>query len=124
MPGASIAKPAGCARGGSRELALALDLRLAMRTEFKLRQTEVGMWILPCGGGVSCRAQQTGLGRALGIILGASNDDADEAEAMRNLDRALQPEEINAYNDSFAKPDISVPARCDHCLQADGLRVH
>lgn len=81
VPQATIAKLEGFARGGGHELALALDMRFAARGKFEFMQMEVGMGILPCGGGASRMARQTGLGRALEIILSARDFDADEAEA-------------------------------------------
>ncbi|MEM7755884.1 MAG: enoyl-CoA hydratase/isomerase family protein, partial [Planctomycetota bacterium] len=81
LPQATIAKLEGFARGGGHEFALACDMRFAVRGKFKFMQMEVGMGILPCGGGASRMARQTGLGRALEIILSARDFDADEAEA-------------------------------------------
>ncbi|MEM6260687.1 MAG: enoyl-CoA hydratase/isomerase family protein, partial [Planctomycetota bacterium] len=76
LPQATIAKLEGFARGGGHELALALDMRFAVRGRFKFMQMEVGMGILPCGGGASRMARQTGLGKALEIILSARDFDA------------------------------------------------
>ncbi|MEL7296894.1 MAG: enoyl-CoA hydratase/isomerase family protein [Pseudomonadota bacterium] len=110
VPQATIAKLEGFARGGGHELALALDMRFAARGKFKFMQMEVGMGILPCGGGASRMARQTGLGRALEIILSARDFDADEAEAMGTINKALAPDEIGAYVDSLAKRIASFPA--------------
>lgn len=110
VPQATIAKLEGFARGGGHELALALDMRFAARGKFKFMQMEVGMGILPCGGGASRMARQTGLGRALEIILSARDFDADEAEAMGTINKALDPEEIGAYVDNLAKRIASFPA--------------
>ncbi|MEO1114902.1 MAG: enoyl-CoA hydratase/isomerase family protein [Pseudomonadota bacterium] len=110
VPQATIAKLEGFARGGGHELALALDMRFAARGKFKFMQMEVGMGILPCGGGASRMARQTGLGRALEIILSARDFDADEAEAMGTINKALDPDEIGAYVDNLAKRIASFPA--------------
>lgn len=110
VPQATIAKLEGFARGGGHELALALDMRFAARGKFKLMQMEVGMGILPCGGGASRMARQTGLGRALEIILSARDFDADEAEAMGTINKALEPDEIDAYVDNLAERIAQFPA--------------
>lgn len=76
VPQATIAKIEGFARGGGHEFALACDMRFAARGKAKFMQMEVGMGILPCGGGASRMARQVGLGRALEIVLSANNFDA------------------------------------------------
>lgn len=110
VPQATIAKLEGFARGGGHELALALDMRFAARGKFKLMQMEVGMGILPCGGGASRMARQVGLGRALEIILSARDFDADEAEAYGTVNKALDPDEIGPYVDNLAKRIAKFPA--------------
>ena len=110
VPQATIAKLEGFARGGGHELALALDMRFAARGKFKFMQMEVGMGILPCGGGASRMARQTGLGRALEIILSARDFDADEAEAMGTVNKALDADEIGAYVDALAQRIAQFPA--------------
>lgn len=90
LPQATIAKIEGFARGGGHEFALACDMRFAARGKAKFMQMEVGMGILPCGGGASRMARQTGLGRALEIILSARDFDADEAEAYGTINKAFQ----------------------------------
>ena len=110
VPQATIAKLEGFARGGGHELALALDMRFAARGKFKFMQMEVGMGILPCGGGASRMARQTGLGRALEIILSANDYDADEAERVGTINRALDPEEIGPFVDALAQRIAKFPA--------------
>ncbi len=110
VPQATIAKLEGFARGGGHELALALDMRFAARGKFKFMQMEVGMGILPCGGGASRMARQTGLGKALEIILGARDYGADEAVAFGTINKALDPEEIDEYVDALAKRIALFPA--------------
>ncbi|MEM1070692.1 MAG: enoyl-CoA hydratase/isomerase family protein [Planctomycetota bacterium] len=110
LPQATIAKLEGFARGGGHEFALACDMRFAARGKFKFMQMEVGMGILPCGGGASRMARQVGLGRALEIILSARDFDADEAEAYGTINKAFEPDEIGPYVDALAKRIATFPA--------------
>lgn len=110
VPQATIAKLEGFARGGGHELALALDMRFAARGKFKFMQMEVGMGILPCGGGASRMARQVGLGRALEIVLSARDFDADEAEVYGTINKALEPDEIGPYVDALAQRISKFPA--------------
>ncbi|MEM9236453.1 MAG: enoyl-CoA hydratase/isomerase family protein [Verrucomicrobiota bacterium] len=110
LPQATIAKLEGFARGGGHEFALACDMRFAARGKFKFMQMEVGMGILPCGGGASRMARQAGLGRALEIILSARDFDADEAEAYGTVNKALEPDEIGPYVDALAKRIARFPS--------------
>ena len=68
------------------------------------------MGILPCGGGASRMARQVGLGRALEIILGAQDFDADQAEAYGTINRAFEPGEIGPYVDMLAARIAQFPA--------------
>ncbi|NEP54406.1 MAG: enoyl-CoA hydratase/isomerase family protein [Moorea sp. SIO3C2] len=110
LPQATIAKIEGFARGGGHEFALACDMRFAARGKAKFMQMEVGMGILPCGGGASRMARQTGLGRALEIILGAQDFDADQAEAYGTVNKALDPEAIGDYVAALANRIARWPA--------------
>jgi len=102
LPQATIAKIEGFARGGGHEFALACDMRFAARGKARFIQMEVGMGILPCGGGASRMARQVGLGRALEIVLGARDFDADEAEAYGTINRALDADEIGPFVEALA----------------------
>ena len=119
LPQATIAKLEGFARGGGHEFALACDMRFAARGKYKFMQMEVGMGILPCGGGASRMARQTGLGRALEIILSARDFTADEAEAYGTINKALDPAEIGPYVDALAQRIAQFPAESiNACKQA------
>ncbi|WP_299839555.1 enoyl-CoA hydratase/isomerase family protein [uncultured Tenacibaculum sp.] len=109
VPQATIAKIEGFARGGGHEMALALDMRFAARGKAKFMQMEVGMGILPCGGGASRMARQAGLGKALEIILGARDWDADEAEKFGTINKALDADEIGPYVDALAERIAKFP---------------
>lgn len=103
LPQATIAKIEGFARGGGHEFALACDMRFAARGRARFMQMEVGMGILPCGGGASRMARQVGLGRALEIVLGADDFDADQAEAYGTVNRALDADEIGPFVEALAE---------------------
>ena len=117
VPQATIAKLEGFARGGGHEFALACDMRFAARGKYKFMQMEVGMGILPCGGGASRMARQVGLGRALEIILSARDYGADEAEAYGTINKALDPDEIGEYVDTLAKRIAQFPADSIHACK-------
>lgn len=110
LPQATIAKVEGYARGGGHEFTLACDMRFAARGRAIFMQMEVGMGILPCGGGASRMARQTGLGRALEVILGARDFDADEAERIGTINRALDTEEIGTFVDELAQRISQFPS--------------
>ncbi len=110
LPQATIAKLEGFARGGGHEFALACDMRFAVRGKYKFMQMEVGMGILPCGGGTSRMARQVGLGRAMEIILSARDFDADEAEAYGTINKAFEADEIDAYVNALAERISKFPA--------------
>ena len=110
LPQATIAKLEGFARGGGHEFALACDMRFAVRGKFKFMQMEVGMGILPCGGGASRMARQVGLGRALEIVLSARDFTADEAESYGTINRAFEADEIGPYVNELANRIATFPA--------------
>ncbi|MFI3322028.1 MAG: enoyl-CoA hydratase/isomerase family protein [Rikenellaceae bacterium] len=110
LPQATIAKIEGFARGGGHEFALACDMRFAARGKAVFMQMEVGMGILPCGGGASRMARQCGLGRALEVILGARDFDADEAERIGTVNRAIDSDKIGKFVSDLATRISKFPA--------------
>jgi enoyl-CoA hydratase/carnithine racemase len=119
LPQATIAKIEGFARGGGHEFALACDMRFAARGKAKFMQMEVAMGILPCGGGASRMARQMGLGRALEVILSARDMDADEAERIGSVNRALNADEIGPFVEDLARRIALWPADAiNACKQA------
>lgn len=110
LPQATIAQIEGFARGGGHEFALACDMRFAARGKARFMQMEVGMGILPCGGGASRMARQVGLGRALEIVLGAEDFDADQAEAYGTINKALDADKIAAHVAALAERIARFPA--------------
>ncbi len=119
LPQATIAKIEGFARGGGHEFALACDMRFATRGKAIFMQMEVGMGILPCGGGASRMARQAGLGRALEIILSGRDFDADTAERYGTINKALEADVIGPYVQELAERIACFPAdSINACKQA------
>src|SRR5246127_3242110 len=102
-PVASIAKIRGCVRGVSSEFVLACDMRFASRENTQLGQPEVGVGLHPGGGGTERLPHLVGRGRALEIILGANDFDADTAERYGYVNRALPDKELDAFVDELAR---------------------
>lgn len=110
LPQATIAKVEGMARGGGHEFMLACDMRFAARGKAVFMQMEVGMGIVPCGGGTQRLPRQVGMGRAMEIILGAHDFDADLAERYGSINRALDPNEIGPFVEELADRIAKFPA--------------
>ena len=110
LPQATIAKVEGMARGGGHEFMLACDMRFAARGKAVFMQMEVGMGIVPCGGGTQRLPRQVGMGRALEIILGSHDFDADLAERYGSINRALDPDEIGPFVEELANRIAKFPA--------------
>jgi enoyl-CoA hydratase/carnithine racemase len=94
MPKATIAVIEGRARGGGNELALAMAMRFAARGKAVLAQPEVGVGIIPGGGGTQRLTHLVGRARALEVILGCRDSDADLAERWGYVNRALAESEL------------------------------
>lgn len=89
LPKVSIGMIAGIARGGGSEFLLSLDMRFAARTKARLSQPEAALGIIPGGGGTQRLAQQVGRARALEIVLGCGDVDAEEAAAIGYVNKVL-----------------------------------
>src|SRR6267143_268423 len=102
-PVVSIAKIRGCVRGASSEFVLACDMRFASRENTRLGQPEVGVGVNPGGGGAERLPPLVGRGRALEIVLGASDFDGDTAERYGYVNRALPDAELDSFVDALAR---------------------
>ncbi|MFE2070324.1 enoyl-CoA hydratase/isomerase family protein [Streptomyces sp. NPDC059467] len=102
-PVVSISKIRGRARGVGSEFALATDMRFASRENAVLAQPEVGAGVIPGGGGTERLPRLTGRGRALEIILGADDFDAETAERYGWINRALPDAELDDFVDALAR---------------------
>lgn len=121
LPQATISKIEGYARGGGIEFAYATDMRFAVRGKSRFMQMEVGMGILPCGGGASRLARLTGLGRALEITLSARDIEADQAAAYGMINQVFEADEIGPYVEELANRISKFPS---HSIEATKRAVH
>jgi enoyl-CoA hydratase/carnithine racemase len=93
----------GRARGVGSEFLLALDVRFASRERAILSQIEVGCGLIPGGGGLERLPVLIGRARALEVIIGGDDFDADTAERYGWVNRALPDAELDAFVDRFAR---------------------
>lgn len=101
-PFISIASIRGRTRGGGNELTLACDLRYASREHALFGQPEVGVGILPGGGGSERLPRLIGRDRALEAILSSNDYDADLAERYGWVTRAIADADLDRFVDSMA----------------------
>lgn len=90
---ATIALVEGRVAGGGSEFLLNLDMRFAVRGKAVFNQVETGLGIVPAGSGPQHLLQGMGRARALEVILGHEDFDADLAERYGWVNRALDPDE-------------------------------
>ncbi len=110
MPKVSIAKIAGRCRGGGSELALACDMRFAALGRAVFGQPEVGIGIIPGAGGTVRLPRLVGRGRALEMILGCGDINAEVAERYGYVNRALPATELDHFVTSLAQRIAGFPA--------------
>jgi enoyl-CoA hydratase/carnithine racemase len=105
----TIAQIEGRVGGGGSELSMAFDMRFGVRGKTILNQMEVPLGILPGGGGTQRLPRLVGRNRAIEVILGGDDLDADTAERWGYLNRALEASEINGFVTSLARRIASYP---------------
>ena len=109
MPKATIAQIEGRVGGGGSELVQAFDMRFGVRGRTVWSQMEVPIGILPGGGGTQRLPRLVGRGRALEIILGGADVDAETAERWGLLNRSFERDEIGPFVDALARRIASHP---------------
>src|SRR5271169_6056134 len=102
-PVVTIAKIRGRNRGGGSEAALACDLRFASREKAVFGQPEVGAGMFPGGGALERLPLFVGRARALEIILGSDDFDAETAALYGWINRALPDAELDDFVDNLAR---------------------
>ncbi len=110
MDKVTIAQIEGRVGGGGSELAASFDMRFGVRGRTRINQMEVPLGILPGGSGTQRLPRLVGRGRALEIILGADDLDAETAERWGYLNRIFEPDEIEAFVSRLARRIAGFPA--------------
>jgi enoyl-CoA hydratase/carnithine racemase len=77
-------------------------MRFASREKAILSQWEVGAGLVPGGGPMARLPRLIGRGRALEVLLGADDINADIAERYGYVNRSLPDGELDEFVDSFA----------------------
>lgn len=122
----TIAEIAGRVGGGGAELAASCDMRFGAFGQMVLNQMEVPIGILPGGTGTQRIPRLVGRGRAMEIVLGGVDVDAETADRWGWLNRALPAGELTPFVDVLAAriagfPATAVAAAKRSILNADEL---
>ncbi len=96
-----IASIDGNAMGSGLELALACDLRIAVK-DAHFGFPEVSQGAIPSGGGTQRLPRIVGRGKALELILTAAIVDSDEAWRIGLINRVVAPAELNSEVEQLA----------------------
>jgi len=109
MPKATIVEIGGRVGGGGSELAASCDMRFGALGKTVISQPEVAIGILPGGSGTQRLPRLLGRGRALEVILGCDDLDAETAERWGYLNRALPAEELRPFVTRLARRIAGFP---------------
>ena len=123
MPKATIAVIEGRIGGGGSELALSCDMRFARRAAAVFNQPEVALGIIPGGSGTVRLPRLIGRSRALEVILGCGDIDADLAERWGWVNRTLDGDQLWDHVDALARRIASFPAHAVAAAKASVLQA-
>jgi enoyl-CoA hydratase/carnithine racemase len=123
MPKATIAVIEGRAGGGGSELALSCDMRFALRGKAVFNQPEVALGILPGGSGTVRLPRLIGRSRALEVILGCDDVDADLAQSWGWVNRSMSAEELWPHVNRLAARIASFPRHAVIAAKASVLNA-
>lgn len=109
MDKVTIAQIEGRVGGGGSELAASFDMRFGVRGATTINQMEVPLGILPGGTGTQILPRLVGRARAMEIILGGDDIDAETAERWGYLNRIFAADEIGPWVAQFAHQIAACP---------------
>ena len=106
----TIAQIEGRVRAAGSEFVLACDMRFAARESAIFGQFEPSLGVIPGGGAAQHLTRLMGRGRALEVMLGAEDYDAELAERYGWINRALPADELGDFVSSLAHRIARFPA--------------
>ena len=110
MPIVSIAKVEGIVRGGGFETIQSFDMIFGELGKAIFAQPEIGVGIIPGGGGTIRIPREVGRRRAMEVVLGGHDFPAETAELYGLINRALPPDKLTLYVENLAYRIASFPA--------------
>src|SRR5579875_540596 len=105
----TIAQIEGRAGGGGSELAMSFDMRFGVRGKTIINRMEVPLGNLPGGTGTQRLPRLIGRNRAIEVILGGIDLDAETAERWGYLNRVFDAGQIGPYVEWLAQRIASFP---------------
>jgi enoyl-CoA hydratase/carnithine racemase len=118
----TIAQIEGRVRAAGSEFVLACDMRFAARESAIFGQFEPALGQLPGGGAVQHLTRLMGRGRALEVLLGAEDYDAELAERYGWINRALPAHALENFVSSLACRIAAFPA-AGHAVVKDRVNA-
>jgi enoyl-CoA hydratase/carnithine racemase len=89
LPQITIAAVEGVARGAGNEFLVSIDMRFATKAHTLLGQPEIGLGLIPGGGGSQYLSRLIGRGRAMEYILSGKDVSASDAERIGWINKAF-----------------------------------
>ncbi len=114
----TIAQIEGRVGGGGSEFASSMDMRFGVVGKTIINQMEVPLGILPGGTGTQRLPRLVGRGRAMEIVLGADDLDAETAERWGYLNRIYAAADIDAKVAALAERIASFPVEAVRLAKA------
>lgn len=109
MDKVTIAQIEGRVGGGGSEFVSSMDMRFGVAGKTKINQMEVPLGILPGGTGTQRLPRLVGRGRAMEIVLGGDDLDAETAERWGYLNRIFAADKIDEWVMTLARRIASFP---------------
>jgi enoyl-CoA hydratase/carnithine racemase len=109
MDKVTIAQIEGRVGGGGSEIVSSFDMRFGVRGRAIISQMETPLGILPGGSGTQRLPRLVGRARAMEIICGGDDLDAETAERWGYLNRMFDADQIGPWVDRFARRIASFP---------------